>query len=118
MWDVLGDDFISETHSANREAIARAIVAYTDGMGVRTFTGERKGTLADAPRGARKFYWNTVFIPEDPSKRTKGKTYAEIVDDPTLGLEYKLKLSQSTAAMLAFLEYRRKNPPQLWGGRR
>jgi len=117
MWDVLDGDFLSETHSASREAVARAIVAYTDGMTIRTFTGERKGVLADRPRGSRKFYWDTVFIPEDPDGRAKGKTYAEIVDDTNLGLDYKLKLSQSTAAMLKFLEYRLNNAPALWSGR-
>ena len=60
---------------------------------------------------------DTVFIPEDPDGHAKGKTYAEIVDDASLGLEYKLKLSQSTAAMLAFLEYRLKSAPPLWSGR-
>jgi XTP/dITP diphosphohydrolase len=117
MWNVLDGEFLSETHSAKREAVARAIVAYTDGMTIRTFTGERKGVLADQPRGSRKFYWDTVFIPEDPDGRAKGKTYAEIVDDPSLGLDYKLTLSQSSAAMLKFLEYRVKNAPALWSGR-
>ena len=58
-----------------------------------------------------------MFIPEDPDDRARGKTYAEIVDDSSLGLDYKLKLSQSTAAMLCFLEYRLKNAPPLWSGR-
>jgi len=64
--------------------------------------------LAELPRGSREFYWDTVFIPEDPSGISAGKTYAEIVQDDNLGLPYKVKyLSQSTKAMLAFLEYLR-----------
>ena len=45
----------------------------------------------------------------------EGKTYAEIVDDPKFGLEFKvLNLSQSTHAMLDFLEYLRGlRTPQL-----
>jgi len=115
MWDVLGEKFLEETHSARRAAIARAVVAYTDGMTVKTFIGERKGTLADTPRGSRSFYWDTVFIPDDPKRRAVNMTYAEIVDDPNLGLKYKMDgLSQSAIAMVGFLEYRRVNPPPLW----
>lgn len=115
MWDVLGEKFLEETHSANRSAIAQAVVAYTDGMTVRTFIGERRGKLSDAPRGSRAFYWDTVFIPDDPKGRAGNRTYAEIVDDPDLGLNYKMDgLSQSAIAMLRFLEYRRNHPPPLW----
>ena len=115
MWDTLGDRFLQETHSAGRRATARAVVAYCDGMGVKTFVGERKGTLADKPRGSRHFYWDTVFVPDDPSGRANGRTYAEIVDDATLGLQHKVELSQSSAAMMLFLEHLRKEgPSKLW----
>jgi inosine/xanthosine triphosphate pyrophosphatase family protein len=112
MWDALHDQFIVETMSANREAMARAVVAYCDGMKVLTFVGEREGRIAMCPRGSSKFYWDTVFIPKDPTKTVSGKTYAEIVDDPNLGLEFKvLHLSQSTMAMIKLLEYLRSAPP-------
>ena len=116
MWDTLGDRFLDETKSRGRRAIARAMVAYCDGTTVRTFPGETKGTLADSPRGSRAFYWDTVFNPDDASGRTSGKTYAEIVDDPALGLEYKIvNHSQSSRAMLAFLDYLRSaGQPKLW----
>lgn len=116
MWNTLGDKFIEETKSAGRAAIARAVVAYCDGKSVKTFTGETKGKLANNPKGSRKFYWDTVFIPYDPSGKIKNKTYAEIVDDPSLGLECKItKFSQSKKAMLEFLEFRLKEgPPELW----
>lgn len=116
MWNTLGDKFIQETQSAGRRAIARAVVAYCDGMRVHTFIGETKGKLANPPRGERKFYWDTVFVPDDPSGRAKNKTYAEIVGDPKLGLKYKItRLSQSARAMLKFLEFLRKEGhPKLW----
>jgi XTP/dITP diphosphohydrolase len=117
MWDTLGDKFLQETGSAGRRAIARAVVAYCDGKSIQTFTGETSGTLADAPRGKRALYWDTVFIPDDASGRTGGKTYAEVVEDANLGLAYKVKeLSQSTKAMLQFLNYLDQSPyTALWG---
>ncbi len=107
MWDTLRQRFVEETNSANRRAVARAVVAYCDGMGVRTFVGEAKGTIAAEPRGDREFYWDTVFVPDDPSGRAGGRTYAEIAGDASLGLEYKVtKLSQSSLAMKSFLRHR------------
>lgn len=116
MWNALGDQFVDETHSAGRRAAAMAVVAYCDGMSVKTFVGERSGTIAPAPRGSRDFYWDTIFMPDDPTGRVSGKTYSEIVADGTLGLEYKvLNLSQSTLAMLSFMDFLRSAPtPQLW----
>ena len=107
MWDTLKDRFVDETKSAGRKAVARAVIAYCDGMSVRTFVGERNGRIADKPSGKRKFYWDTVFIPDDPSGRAKDLTYAQIVEDPLLGLQYKItRLSQSSVAMEKFLKYR------------
>jgi XTP/dITP diphosphohydrolase len=115
MWNSLGEKFVEETHSAGRRATARAVVAYCDGRSVHTFVGETTGTIAEQPRGNRAFYWDTIFIPDDPTGGVKDKTYAEIFDDPGLGLKYKMtKLSQSSRAMLAFLEFRRLNQPDLW----
>ena len=116
MWNALRDQFIEETKSANRRAIARAVIAYCDGMSVNTFIGETKGTLAPKPHGKREFYWDTIFQPDDPTGKATGKTYAEIVEDPSLGLRYKvLNLSQSSRAMKNFLEYRKKvGPSALW----
>jgi XTP/dITP diphosphohydrolase len=116
MWDTLGDRFVEETKSAGRSAIARAVVAYCDGKQVQTFVGERAGIIADRPHGSRKFYWDTVFIPEDSSARSRGLTYAEIVEAKDLGLAYKIReLSQSSAATKNFLEYRlQAGDPELW----
>lgn len=113
MWNALADAFVHETHSADRLATARAVVAYCDGKTVRTFVGETKGKLSPEPRGSREFYWDTVFIPLDHNP--DGLTYAEIVDTTRYGLDYKIEhLSQSTKAMIEFLEWRRLNDPELW----
>jgi inosine/xanthosine triphosphate pyrophosphatase family protein len=115
MWNVLGTNFISETQASGRRARARAVVAYCDGQKVMTFVGETEGTISDRPRGTRQFYWDTIFIPDNTDSKVKGKTYAEIVDDASLGLEYKVvHLSQSTRAMLQYLSYRKDNTPPLW----
>lgn len=116
MWNALGDKFITATNSAGRKAIARAVVAYCDGMAVHSFVGETEGVLADKPRGGREFYWDTVFIPNDVTNTSKNMTYAEIVEEASLGLKYKIvNLSQSTKAMLKYLEYMRNAPTsQLW----
>jgi XTP/dITP diphosphohydrolase len=115
MWNALQDSFIVETKSAKRRATARAVVAYCDGKSVSTFVGETPGTISESPRGKREFYWDTVFMPDDPSGKSKNKTFAEISDDPGLGLMYKMTaLSQSTKAMLKFLDFRLKHSPDLW----
>lgn len=116
MWNALGRDFVRETNSENRRAIARAVVAYCDGKCVRTFVGETWGTLAPEARGERDFYWDNVFMPDSEDPRIFGKTYSEIVEDPELGLEYKIKfLSQSSKAMLKCLEHlRSEGTPDLW----
>ena len=116
MWNALGERFITETHSAGRRATACAVVAYCDGKDVRTFRGETKGTIAASVRGRRAFYWDTVFVPDTDAGTPGNKTYAEIVDDAALGLKHKVsRLSQSSKAMLKFLEYRLTSEPQLWG---
>jgi inosine/xanthosine triphosphate pyrophosphatase family protein len=116
MWNTLQDRFLEETHSANRRATARAVVAYCDGLAVKTFEGSTPGVLADRVRGKREFYWDTVFIPDDPTGKSKGLTYSEVVDDPGLGLAHKvLHLSQSFRAMRQLLEFIQESPPpKLW----
>lgn len=106
MWNTLGDRFVDETHSANRRVTAQAAVAYCNGKRIRTFVGETRGTIADHPRGDRKFYWDTIFVPHDDTKNPDHLTYAEIATSTTLGIEYKLKeFSQSARAMRAFYDY-------------
>jgi XTP/dITP diphosphohydrolase len=117
MWNILQDKFVKETNSGDRRAIARAVVAYCDGKGIKTFMGETSGRIAKKPHGNRKFYWDTVFIPDHPETGKPGtQTYAQICEDSALGLGYKMKyLSQSAKAMTAFLKYLRLHPqPDLW----
>jgi inosine/xanthosine triphosphate pyrophosphatase family protein len=92
------------------------VIAYCDGKSVHTFVGETEGKLAESPRGRREFYWDTVFIPDDPHEVVSEMTYAEIVQDPNLGLEFKLKnFSQSAKAMRSFLEFLvAQGAPELW----
>jgi inosine/xanthosine triphosphate pyrophosphatase family protein len=104
MWDTLRDRFVDETASAGKRAVARAVVAYCDGLEIKTFTGETRGEIAAGPRGTRDFYWDTIFVPDDPTGAVQGKTYAEIADDAGFGLTYKvMNLSQSSRAMTALL---------------
>jgi XTP/dITP diphosphohydrolase len=112
MWDTLGDDFVTETNSGGSTAHARACVAYCDGMEVHSFTGETRGKIVSTPSGARSFYWDTVFAPDGAPRADM--TYAEIVEDPSFGLNSKLQLSQSQKALTAFLEFRSNHPPKLW----
>jgi XTP/dITP diphosphohydrolase len=112
MWDALGTEFVNETRSAGRSAIARAVVGYCDGSKVHTFVGETKGRIADSPRAGPEFYWDTVFIP-DIAGESNSLTYSELVANR--GLQFKvLTVSQSTRAMIEFLEYRRSQAPALW----
>jgi len=108
MWDALGADaFLKETGGAGRRVIARAAVGYCDGSSVAAFVGDTHGSLATAPRGRRGYYWDPVFQPDNPiaSPSAASRTYAEIADSPD-GLAEKVRISQSTKAMLAFLEHR------------
>lgn len=115
MWNTLGEHFIEETRSGGRSVIARAVIAYCDGKTTYTFVGETNGTIAESPRGSREFYWDTIFIPNDPTDNIHGLTYAEILDDPALGLAYKMqRFSQSARAMRKFLQFRRTHYPALW----
>jgi inosine/xanthosine triphosphate pyrophosphatase family protein len=108
MWNTLAEKFIEETHSSSRRAIARAVVGYCDGLSIKTFVGETLGRIADRARGKREFYWDTIFIPDCTIPEAQGKTYSEIVESPTFGLDFKMaELSQSSKAMRQLLEFLR-----------
>jgi XTP/dITP diphosphohydrolase len=103
MWDALtADGFLERTGAAGQAAVARAVFGYCDGMAVHTYVGETEGSIADKPRGDRKFYWDTVFCPGGYG----GATYAEISGDPGRGIPEKMKVSQSYRALRNFLEMR------------
>lgn len=113
MWNALSESFLNEVRGEGRRVVAKAVVGYCDGAKVHTFSGETAGALADSPRGEREFYWDTVFVPDDQDEPVN-ETYAELV--ASRGLDYKVReLSQSTKAIMAFLEwYREASPPLLW----
>ena len=113
MWNALGSEFVRETNCSGQRATAKAAVAYCDGKKTMVFTGETTGTIAPCPRGDRKFYWDTVFQPDEPGRRRR-RTYSEIVKED--GLEYKMReLSQSGRAMLLLLDFLVENPSSgLW----
>jgi XTP/dITP diphosphohydrolase len=111
MWDSLdASKFANCCSTLSTKAIARAIVGYCDGMNVKTFVGETKGTLSSTARGNRDFYWDTIFCPDGGA----GKTYAEMVGADKAGLLSKLQISQSIRALKKFLEYRLANDPELF----
>lgn len=53
---------------ADRSATASVCVGLYDGTELHIFEGERKGTIAESPRGERNFGWNPIFIPEGYTK--------------------------------------------------
>ena len=114
MWNALGSRFRESTCVGHNGAMAKAVVGYCDGMAVRTFVGTTHGYLSEEPSGSRKFYWDTIFVPDDPTRPGSKLTYASIVDDPDLGLRYKvMNLSQSSKAMLRCLQFVREHEPNL-----
>src|SRR6266702_246563 len=111
MWDSLTpEQFAMACSTLSKRAIARAVVGYCDGLNVHTFIGETRGSLSSAPRGAREFYWDTIFCPDGFA----GRTYAEIVKDDRSGLGEKLAISQSIAALKKFMNYRLVTEPLLF----
>jgi len=70
------------------------IALANDGEVVETFTGEVKGTIAEAPRGANGFGYDPVFIPDGYDK-----TFAE------LDSSVKNKISHRARAVKAALEF-------------
>jgi non-canonical purine NTP pyrophosphatase (RdgB/HAM1 family) len=57
----------------DRSATACCVVAFFDGTTLVCGRGECAGAIADAPRGATGFGWDSIFVPEGSSK-----TFAEI----------------------------------------
>lgn len=48
----------------NRDAVARCVFGYYDGVKVTLFEGSLRGTIAEHPRGENGFGWDKIFIPE------------------------------------------------------
>lgn len=110
MWDALGPEkFVESCAVLSQHAVAQAVIGYCDGAELRTFLGETHGALRASPAGARGFYWDPVFCPDDFG----GKTYAEIADR---NLAEKLKVSQSIKALRKLVDYRKGRSPILFPG--
>jgi XTP/dITP diphosphohydrolase len=92
VWDAVQDrmcDFLRAGDS--REATARSYLGYCDGRRVRVYMGETRGHVAQGARGAYKFGWDPIFVPESDSQ-----TYGE------MGLEKKRDTSPVYRAWDAF----------------
>ncbi len=61
---------------ANRTAWGRVCFVLCDETGPQIFMAERKGTIAESPRGPDEFGWNPIFVPEG-----EHKTWAEMSVD-------------------------------------
>lgn len=59
--------------AANRTAVARIMYALYDGMTIRHFSGEMRGSISDYPKGLTDFGWNAIFVPVGSQK-----TYGEM----------------------------------------
>ena len=114
MWNTLNRErFLTETHSGGRGASAVAVIGYCDGKTVQVFNGTTHGVLSDEPRGESEFYWDAIFVPD--GQGGESLTYAEIVQRD--GVSRKMvEFSQSSKAMIDFLEWRLRNQPGLWAG--
>lgn len=74
-WDRLEGDRFAELFGTPPTNGARAatVLAYCDGLRIRTFEGAIDGSITEKPRGDRHFQWDTVFVPDGHSK-----TFAEM----------------------------------------
>jgi len=93
VWDAVGEricGFLSADDP--RGATARSFLGYCDGRRVRVYVGETRGRIADRARGAYRFAWDPIFIPEGSEE-----TYGE------MGLEGKRTTSPVVKAWEAFM---------------
>lgn len=98
MWDTVGDklcNFIE--HTAIGSATATSVVGYCDGKRLHTFIGETRGIVASSARGAYKFQWDPIFVPNGAKL-----TYAE------MGFPEKATYSQAAKAWNLLLAKLRK----------
>ncbi len=77
----------------DRSAYFKAVVAFTDGKRVETFTGIVEGTISKEKRGQSGFGYDPIFIPKGVER-----TFAE---DPSL----KLRISHRTKAFSLFADW-------------
>jgi XTP/dITP diphosphohydrolase len=73
-WDRLGDRICEVVGKLGEDKAEVTVgLAYTDGKSIKTVMRKQRGTIAPAPRGARHFDWDRLFVPDGESR-----TYAEM----------------------------------------
>ncbi|MBD3210172.1 XTP/dITP diphosphatase [Candidatus Micrarchaeota archaeon] len=77
----------------NRRAVFRTCIAFHDGKGVHTFSGECRGRISREQRGGGGFGYDPVFVPEGHEQ-----TFAE-------SITLKNKLSHRYKTLLDFSRY-------------
>ena len=92
----MGIEKLCKLAGPDRAAKAEACVAYYDGRNMKVVSGTVKGRIAFVPRGADRFDWDRVFIPEG-----HGKTFAEMT------LEEKNRISHRMKAFSQMSQYLR-----------
>jgi XTP/dITP diphosphohydrolase len=74
VWNAVGDrmcTFLRENDV--RTATARSFLGFCNGRRVSVYVGETRGLIADRSRGAYKFAWDPIFLPENSTE-----TYGEM----------------------------------------
>ncbi len=98
VWDTVGDKLCTFIKPDDiRSATATSVVGYCDGKRLHTFTGETRGSVATSARGAYKFQWDPIFVPNGAKL-----TYAE------MGFPEKARHSQAAKAWSMLLAALRK----------
>ena len=68
-------------------AVARCVACATDGSQTVVGEGAVSGTIAQEPRGAGGFGWDSAFIPDDGD----GRTYGEMNDEEKNAISHRRK---------------------------
>lgn len=70
-------------------------IGFCDGRRIHTFKGSIRGKIAEEPRGAEGFQWDTVFIPEGYDQ-----TFAELGNDKKNEISMRRRAFDEFAAFL------------------
>jgi XTP/dITP diphosphohydrolase len=93
----MGIEGICKFIGKDRSAKAEACVCYFDGKRVKTFSGIVKGKISKKPKGARRFDWDMIFIP-DGEKRT----FAEMEIEEKNKISHRMKAFRKLKRHLTF----------------
>ncbi len=78
----------------DRSAKFVTAVGFCDGVHLKTFVGEMRGSISESPSGNEGFGYDPIFIPEEFTK-----TYAELTFNEKIGISHRSR------AFRAFLEW-------------